>query len=71
MGRKLGERDGEPKRRNREAVGPRVQKKSSKLKTVGGDKRNKIRVQTKSSERTFGVQVKAIKSVWRRWESQA
>lgn len=38
------------------------------METVGDDEGHKIKSQTKRSKRTFGIEVKAVKSVWKRWD---
>ena len=40
------------------------------METVGDNERHKIKAQTKCSKRTFGIEVKAVKSVWKRWDKQ-
>ena len=44
------------------------EKNQEELETVGGDEGHKIKSQTKCSKRTFGIEVKAVKSVWKRWD---
>ena len=40
------------------------------METVGDNEGHKIKAQTKCSKRTFGIEVKAVKSVWKRWDKQ-